>query len=315
MSLDKTVQELEKYIGTRGESRVSASLKREIHDEIRKLTKVCLVYPGRFQPFHKGHLYVYQTLKEIASGIPECGVFFATGNSTEGSKKSGTKRDRSGQTSIELACESKKDLDRYIPKSPFTFEEKKELMMLAGIAEEEILCVSSPCNISQIRKYFREDANIILVVGSKTDDFKRFFYLNPVSADKDYLHGWESLKATWKSLENEKKRNMSPEVAGELDRLSKVINEYVDYKHFTQNDFLHPSDRTTFMSIPALTDQSADVSATSYRTNFMCAKNKEDVIPDIYKDRKRAFELFKEAITNFKGKRVINGKMVENVCV
>lgn len=76
-----------------------------------------IVFPGRFHPFHKGHKSIYDTLKDQYKNSK---VYIAT----------------SGKTN---------DTD-----SPFSFEEKKRMMMLAGIPEEAILEVkTSPYNIEE----------------------------------------------------------------------------------------------------------------------------------------------------------------------
>ena len=60
-----------------------------------------IIYPGRFHPFHIGHGKVYQYLKQNYSNAK---VFISTSGKVDGDR------------------------------SPFTFEEKRKMMILAGVA-------------------------------------------------------------------------------------------------------------------------------------------------------------------------------------
>lgn len=67
-----------------------------------KIEDIVVIYPGRFQPFHKGHNDVYRLLKDV---FPN--VFITTTNTKP---------------------KSKKDISRY----PFDFEDKKKIMIKLG---------------------------------------------------------------------------------------------------------------------------------------------------------------------------------------
>lgn len=98
-----------------------------------------VVFPGRFHPFHKGHKSIYESLK---SQYPNSKVVIAT----------------SGKTN---------DTD-----SPFTFEEKKQMMILAGIPADAIMEVkTSPYNIEEYVNALDidEDTNSLYLAVSQKD--------------------------------------------------------------------------------------------------------------------------------------------------
>ena len=80
--------------------------------------QLLVIYPGRFQPFHKGHYEVYQYL---SSKYGRNNVYIATSNKVES------------------------------PKSPFTFSEKAYFMQLTGVPTDRILQTASPYNIEDIQ--------------------------------------------------------------------------------------------------------------------------------------------------------------------
>lgn len=98
-----------------------------------------VVFPGRFHPFHKGHKSIYESLK---SQYPNSKVVIATSDKTN-------------------------DTD-----SPFTFEEKKQMMILAGIPADAIMEVkTSPYNIEEYINALDidEDTNSLYLAVSQKD--------------------------------------------------------------------------------------------------------------------------------------------------
>jgi len=79
--------------------------------------QLLVIYPGRFQPFHKGHHAVYKWL---------CGKY--------------------GTNNVYIATSNKTDA----LKSPFTFAEKSYFMQLTGVPADRIVQASSPYNIQNI---------------------------------------------------------------------------------------------------------------------------------------------------------------------
>jgi cytidyltransferase-like protein len=76
-----------------------------------------VIYPGRFQPFHKGHHAVYEFL---ASKFGRNNVYIATSNKTDNNK------------------------------SPFTFAEKAYFMQLTGVPTDRIIQATQPYQIENI---------------------------------------------------------------------------------------------------------------------------------------------------------------------
>lgn len=104
---------------------------------------IIVVYGGRFQPFHRGHLAAYKWLRERFSK-----VYIAT----------------SGKT----------DADR----SPFTFDEKREQMLFAGIPSDSIVQTKQPYQPVELLEFFDDETNILVIAVSEKDmkDDPRFSF-------------------------------------------------------------------------------------------------------------------------------------------
>lgn len=94
-----------------------------------------VVYPGRFHPFHKGHASVYNALVKKFGADK---VFIATS-------------------------------DKVVPpKSPFSFEEKKKMMMLTGVPESAIIQTKNPYQAQElVSKYDPADTILMFAVSEK----------------------------------------------------------------------------------------------------------------------------------------------------
>lgn len=94
-----------------------------------------VIYPGRFQPAHKNHAKVFKYLVEK---FPYASVFISTSNKVD------------------------------LPKSPFTFEEKKVMLSAAGVPEASIVQTSNPYVAIEITKQFdSSNTKVIFAVGGK----------------------------------------------------------------------------------------------------------------------------------------------------
>ena len=116
--------------------------------------KTIAVYPGRFQPFHKGHAQVYKWLKSKFGNAT-----IATSNKVEA------------------------------PKSPFTFIEKKKMMELAGVTSTDIHEVRNPYIASEIlRGYDGSKTIVVFAVSQKDmDEDPRFSFKPTKSGQPSYL--------------------------------------------------------------------------------------------------------------------------------
>lgn len=130
--------------------------------------KVFIIYPGRFHPFHAGHKGVYNYLSTKFGGND---VYITTTGVVE------------------------------LPKSPFSFDEKKEMMMATGIPANKILNVKNNYNLQSVSNQIPiniERDSIIFAVSQKdmAEDprFKSFVkkdgspsYLQPMPKNESKL--------------------------------------------------------------------------------------------------------------------------------
>jgi len=130
--------------------------------------KVFVIYPGRFHPFHTGHKSVYNYLSTKFGGND---VYVTTTGVIK------------------------------LPKSPFSFDEKKEMMMATGIPANKILNVKNNYNLKSVSNQIPiniERDSIIFAVSQKdmAEDprFKRFVkkdgslsYLQPMPRNESKL--------------------------------------------------------------------------------------------------------------------------------
>ena len=136
-----------------------------LEDDARDLV---IIYPGRFHPFHIGHGKVYKYLKQKYSNAK---VFIAT----------------SGKTDNE--------------KSPFTFDEKRKMMMLAGVDSGAIVQTRSPYAAMEIVEMFDPDKTVVIYAISEKDmeNEPRFDFSNGVSFKKNgepaHMQKWEGMES------------------------------------------------------------------------------------------------------------------------
>ena len=120
--------------------------------------KVLAVYPGRFQPFHKGHAQVYQWLKnKFGSAV------IATSDKVEA------------------------------PKSPFNFAEKKKMMSLAGVPSSDIKQVANPYIAREILKDYDPKTTVLVFAVSQKDmeEDPRFSFKPTKSGKPGYLQPYK----------------------------------------------------------------------------------------------------------------------------
>lgn len=104
-------------------------------DLFEDASNVLVVYPGRFQPFHKGHKAVYDSLV----------------------KKYG--RDR-----VFIATSNKVDP----PKSPFNFSDKTQMMALTGVHLDRVIESVQPYKAEELtRNYDPSSTRLIFAVSEK----------------------------------------------------------------------------------------------------------------------------------------------------
>ena len=93
-----------------------------------------VIYPGRFHPFHKGHAAVFKNLKQQYGK-----VFISTSDKVDP------------------------------PKSPFTFAEKKQMMIHAGIPSSAIVQTKNPYQAVEITQNYDPENTIVIFAVSEKD--------------------------------------------------------------------------------------------------------------------------------------------------
>jgi len=126
-----------------------------------------IIYPGRFHPFHIGHGKVYKYLKQKYSNAK---VFISTSGKVDGDR------------------------------SPFTFEEKRKMMILAGVSSSDIVQTKSPYQSIEIMERFDKDKTVVVFAVSEKDmaEDPRFDFSNGLKLKKNgepaYLQKWNGLE-------------------------------------------------------------------------------------------------------------------------
>jgi len=138
-------------------------------------SNLVVIYPGRFHPFHIGHGKVYKYLNQQYKGAQ---VFIATSNKTDAHK------------------------------SPFSFDEKKMMMKLAGVDPNAIVQTKVPYVATEITDRFDPDKTIIVYAVSEKDmaEDPRFnFPANgPALLTRGERKGQPAHMQKWPGIENAK---------------------------------------------------------------------------------------------------------------
>ena len=120
-----------------------------------KVTKLVVVYSGRFQPFHKGH---YATYSKLVSKFGANNVYIGTSNDTSSDK------------------------------SPFNFNEKKKIATtMFGIPSSKIIRVGNPYAPKEVlSKFDGKTTQYIAAVGEKDASRLHGKYFKPYNNKMGY---------------------------------------------------------------------------------------------------------------------------------
>jgi hypothetical protein len=121
--------------------------------------RLIVVYPGRFQVPHKGHLQNYRWLRNKFKD-----VYIATSNKQE------------------------------LPDSPFSFKDKKRLLEFLGLPKARIVETVSPNNPKEITRRFPKDSVLIIAAGEKDRDRYNGFAPNKDGSQKYFQEYDESIE-------------------------------------------------------------------------------------------------------------------------
>lgn len=134
-------------------------------------TNLLVVYPGRFHPFHVGHGKVFKYLKKKYNGAK---VYIASSGKTDAHK------------------------------SPFSFDEKKKMMMLAGVDPNAVVLTNIPYVASEITDRYDPDTTVVVYAVSEKDmsDDPRFDF--PPTGLKMKKNGEPAHMQLWPGIANAK---------------------------------------------------------------------------------------------------------------
>jgi cytidyltransferase-like protein len=99
--------------------------------------KLVVIYPGRFHPFHKGHANVYRTLAQQYGSTAD--VYIATSGKQEPGR------------------------------SPFSFEEKREMIATTGLDPNVVVRTKSPYQAEEITNQYDLNNTVVLYAISEKD--------------------------------------------------------------------------------------------------------------------------------------------------
>jgi cytidyltransferase-like protein len=129
-----------------------------------------VIYPGRFQPFHKGHHAVYE---HLATKFGRNNVYIATSNKTDNNK------------------------------SPFTFAEKAYFMQLTGVPADRIVQTTQPYQIESIlatgQVTVADPTNTVVIFAVSQKDMEedpRFSFAAKKDGSAPYFQPLRNLKDT-----------------------------------------------------------------------------------------------------------------------
>jgi len=121
--------------------------------------KVVVIYPGRFQPFHLGHASVYNKIKKE---FPTADVYIATSNKEK------------------------------LPKNPFNFEEKMQMIVSSGIDPALVMKTKNPWAAKEISgRYNKEHTKLIFAIGEK--DAENYTYKRQYDGKPSYMQKYKSV--------------------------------------------------------------------------------------------------------------------------
>lgn len=132
--------------------------------------QLLVIYPGRFQPFHKGHYAVYE---HLTSKFGRNNVYIATSNKTD------------------------------TAKSPFTFAEKAYFMQLTGVPADRVVQAAQPYQIENILSTGQitvaDPANTVVIFAVSAKDMAedpRFSFATKKDGTTPYFQPLKDIKQT-----------------------------------------------------------------------------------------------------------------------
>lgn len=132
----------------------------QLFENVASSGRTVVIFPGRFQPLHRGHAETYNALK---ARFPGADVWLAT----------------SGVVG---------------PDSPFSFDERKALAEIMGIPGDRIMQVKSPYNPQEILQHYDPERDTAVFALSKKDE-ERISYKPKKDGSPAYLQPFSNNQA------------------------------------------------------------------------------------------------------------------------
>lgn len=163
--------------------------------------KTIVIYPGRFHPFHKGHLASYTFLTKK---FGKDAVYIASSNA---------------QAPL---------------TSPFSFEEKKQMAELLGVPADRFVQVKNPYRAEEITKKVNKPEDAVLVFALSEKDIGRFTFTKK-DGTPGYIQPYPQNDAHLAPMTEHAYAFLTPtvkfKVAGkDLDSASAIRKAYMDAK-------------------------------------------------------------------------------------
>lgn len=262
--------------------------------------KIFVLYPGRFHPFHQGHKSVYDYLTTKFGGND---VYVTTTSVVEP------------------------------PKSPFTFDEKKQMMMATGIPSNKILNVKNNYNVKSVANQIPIDLNrdsIIFAVSEKdmAEDprFKNFVkkdgspsYLQPLPKNMKMVpaikHGYlitvptveftvlgmpaksaSQLRAQYSTLNPTQQKNFIIDLYG---RYNSIIHNILNNKLGGNTSKLTEKQKKLLkkLIVSILKEDEAEVKSATHKANLALVAQRKAELDDAEEKYKAAKEKYDAATT------------------
>ena len=262
--------------------------------------KIFVLYPGRFHPFHQGHKSVYDYLTTKFGGND---VYVTTTSVVEP------------------------------PKSPFTFDEKKQMMMATGIPSNKILNVKNNYNVKSVANQIPIDLNrdsIIFAVSEKdmAEDprFKNFVkkdgspsYLQPLpknmKMEPAIKHGYlitvptveftvlgmpaksaSQLRAQYSTLNPTQQKNFIIDLYG---RYNSIIHNILNNKLGGNTSKLTEKQKKLLkkLIVSILKEDEAEVKSATHKANLALVAQRKAELDDAEEKYKAAKEKYDAATT------------------
>lgn len=107
-----------------------------LFEEDSTIQNLIVIYPGRFQPWHKGHQSVFDFLQR-----------------------------KFGRDSVWIATSNKVEL----PKSPFSFSDKVQFMAQTGVHVDRIIETRNPYKVPELVERFNPESTVLIFAVSEKD--------------------------------------------------------------------------------------------------------------------------------------------------